>query len=114
MACKSDTAAADCATSLPSAKCSAIPAGCDETDLADPAPAVRACKSWIDAVCSVVERCNGSKADCVILQTARVDCSKALGVKATMDQCLSALEALDCSQVNDPLPVCNGVIVAPQ
>lgn len=113
MECKSDTVAADCATSLADAKCNSIPTGCDEKDVANPTPAVRACKNWIDAVCNVVERCNGSKADCIVLQTAQVDCSKALGVKSTMEECLSTLSQLDCGSVSSPVPVCDGVIVAP-
>jgi hypothetical protein len=113
MECKNDTVAADCATSLADAKCNSIPTGCDEQDIANPAPAVRACKNWIDAVCNVVARCNGSKADCIVLQTAQVDCSKALGVKSTMEECLSTLAELDCGSVSSPVPVCDGVIVAP-
>src|SRR5262249_30632209 len=60
ISCISDQKAQDCATALNGAGCTAPPAGCDLSDLADPAPAITACNQFTDELCAFEVRCDST------------------------------------------------------
>jgi hypothetical protein len=110
--CQSDTEADACATKLPDSGCSAPPTGCDLWSVVDTAPATAACESFIETWCDYSERCEpGSRELCVSESESAFNCSRALGVGESFDECLSEVAALECSSaVPEP---CLGVLLLP-
>jgi len=112
--CKSDDLATSCAAEFDKASCNPVPVSvvsCDFSQVADPAPAVKACNDYVLAVCNVGARCNGPPIDTCVADTAtQLDCSKAIGVDLSFEQCLTDLKALTCG-ANLPAS-CNGAIKA--
>jgi len=112
VSCISDAKAQACADAFKEAPCTGVPAGCDQFAVADPAPALAACQKFIDTDCSRAMRCTPAlTADaCQAQSAASIDCSKAVGVKLSFEQCLSELGALSCQATTGPA-VCNGALV---
>lgn len=110
--CKSDSEAEACGAAFADAGCGAPPAGCDIGSVVDTAPAIAACESFIDTWCDLSERCEpGSKELCVSESESAFRCENALGVGESFDQCLSEIDALECSaEVPEP---CLGVLLLP-
>lgn len=109
ISCISDDEATRCAQALGSASCSGTSdlAGCDLTQMADPAPAVAACQTYVSTVCTWAEGCGaGAASDCetMLMGTGSnmIDCSRAIGVKPIFDQCLTDLAKLSCSASSAP------------
>jgi hypothetical protein len=118
--CVSDDEATRCAQVLASASCSATSdlTGCDLTEMADPAPAMAACQAYITAVCTTAERCGGGPAsDCVTSTMGtgsnQLDCTRAVGAKPSLDQCLSELQNLSCSASALPASCKNALLLTP-
>jgi hypothetical protein len=110
IACKSDAQAASCTAKFRSATCQTPPAGCDLSDLGDPAPAVKACNDYLDAACKANERCSGTAAaDCRATVGGGIDCSKAIGVGLSFETCMSELGSMSCSAGTFPT-ACKGSI----
>ncbi len=103
-------------------------AGCSDDDPSeDP---VKQCKAMVDAFCSNVVDCmveGGSVAaedrdatvdECKTGAQKNVDCSKAIGVSESYDDCIARLKAPDCDAINDAIEAnmlelpttCEGVI----
>jgi hypothetical protein len=111
--CASDEEATRCTQALASAACSATNdlSGCDLVDMADPAPAVTACQAYVATFCVADERCGGgSAAVCATDAMNQIDCSAAIGVQPSMDQCLSEIETLACSAASAPKS-CDNVLL---
>jgi hypothetical protein len=96
--CASDAEATRCADELAAAECGGFPAGCDLTDLADPAPAQAACYDFIDSACEASVRCGLSDLQtCLDESATQIDCAIAIGAKPRLDRCLSELSTISCS-----------------
>jgi hypothetical protein len=110
--CKSDQAALDCAKKLDDVNCGAVTAddvACDLAGMADPAPAVKGCNDFVTATCKFAARCGTSDSDCRAQVATKVDCSKAIGIGLSVEQCLSELDKLSCSVSSAP-ESCKGIV----
>jgi hypothetical protein len=111
VACKSDAEAQRCATALSASSCAAPPSGCDLSDIADPAPAKKACEDFQAAICQRSEECMAGSHDmCVEEIKAAVNCANAIGVKSTFQSCLSETRILACDATEAP-EACKGVLL---
>jgi hypothetical protein len=111
--CKSDQQATDCANAFNAATCTSLPPGCQFLDLADPAPAVAACQQFIDETCVAQVRCEpgATSETCHQQASAKVDCTKVVGVKLSFEQCISELKTVACSATAAPAS-CVGALVS--
>jgi hypothetical protein len=112
IACSSDAEAERCADEFENATCDGtFPAGCDLTEIVDPAPAVAKCNTFVETVCNRSEECEpGSKADCVADVDASLDCASALGAKPAYDQCIMEIAVIECTASAGPAS-CQGVFL---
>jgi len=115
IACNSDTTAANCATSLTAASCSAMPAGCGPTDLADTAPAMAGCNQLYTAICTHNSNCGSATAtdSCVSQLQAQNNCSGAIGLELSFETCLAKIAAASCTTSTQPAE-CTKVLVNAQ
>jgi hypothetical protein len=114
--CKSDPAASACAAKFHANGCSTDPTGCQLGDMADPAPAIAACKQFAQAICDTGVRCGGAvTTDCATSYETQLECNggKVLGVKLTFDSCLADLKVADCASTALPTS-CNAVLLTSQ
>lgn len=113
IACISDQKAQDCANAFNSAACTSLPAGCDLRDLADPAPARMACQQFLDELCVAAMRCNPTTtaAQCDQQFASMINCTNAIGVKLTFEQCIADIKVLSCQATSSP-PACTGALVS--
>jgi len=113
--CNSDTTAANCATTLGSASCSALPAGCNATDLANATTAVAGCNQLYTAICTHNANCGSPTAvdACVSQLQAQNDCNKAIGLELGFETCLSKVNAAACSASEQPSECKNVIVNAP-
>jgi len=111
VSCNSDANAQNCATQLDNSTCNmGMPAGCNLTDLADPAPAVTACNNMLTAYCAKGASCGKTTADaCLALMQSQLDCTKAIGYTANYESCMSGIANLACTASASPA-TCDGVI----
>jgi hypothetical protein len=110
-ACKSDTEAKRCADAINAASCTAPPAGCDALDIADPAPAKKACEDYRTAFCKRIDECQpGSMDACVAEFNKTLMCEKAIGVAAGYEACMPEIPKLVCANVTLP-DVCRGILI---
>jgi hypothetical protein len=101
--CLSDEQAQSCATALASASCATPPSNCDLTDIADRAPAVTACNTYIDAMCQRTAECSaGTVEACKVEAASALDCSLAIAYATSFETCISEVGALACTA--DDLP----------
>jgi hypothetical protein len=111
IACKSDTEAQRCATALRAASCIAPPANCDVRDLADPAPAKKACEDFGAAFCKRSDECQpGSRDACLQEVESSLTCSEFIGVALTFEQCLAEVPKFSCTAPNTP-DVCKAILL---
>jgi hypothetical protein len=111
ISCLSEAEAQRCSGEFATATCSAPPTGCDVTDIADPAPAVEKCNGFIEALCNRSEECEaGTHDDCVVSGNMSLDCSTAIGIKQSYDQCITDIATLACDAANAPAS-CQGVVL---
>ena len=112
--CKSDAEAQRCANALGSATCSGPPAGCDVLDIADGAPAQKACTDMQTAVCQRNDECQPGTRDACLTQINDVlNCSKAIGITLAFEQCLVETAKISCTNPTTPL-ICKGVVLLTQ
>jgi hypothetical protein len=84
--------------------------------MADPAPAIAACKKFAQAICDTGVRCGGAAStDCASSFETQLECNggKMLGVKLTFDTCLADLKVADCASPAPPMS-CNDVLLTSQ
>jgi len=115
IACNSDTTAANCATSLTAASCSAMPAGCGPTDLADTAPAMAGCNQLYTAICTHNSNCGSATAtdSCVSQLQTQNNCSGAIGLELSFETCLAKVAAASCTMSTQPAECINVLVNAP-
>jgi hypothetical protein len=113
ISCLSDSAATNCSTRLEALDCSVPPIGCDLTDLADPEPAEAACVLFIERICDSQERCSGTDpVACAEEASTLIDCTQAVGVKPSFEQCLGEIDALPCEATEIPESCAGAVLLA--
>jgi len=108
ISCASEAEATRCAEGLESLACSSPPSGCDLTDIADRAPARAACERYIATVCARQDCTGVDPATCAADGALELDCSTAVGVTPSFEQCITELETLACTA--DPSS-CDGVLL---
>jgi hypothetical protein len=109
--CKSDSEAQRCASGLAAASCSEPPAQCDVGNIADPAPAKKACEDFLGAFCQRSEECQaGSRDTCLDQLKTTLDCSRAIGVNLAFDRCMTDIPKTTCAAMNLP-PACQQVLL---
>jgi hypothetical protein len=109
--CKSDAAAQACLDQLAGAHCGSSLPACTLEAVADPAPAIAACNTFVTEICERSVTCGTSpdQATCEAEGHAQLDCDRALGVAPDFDTCVEAIRSLDCGA--EALPdSCAGVI----
>ena len=98
MFCKDDATMKACTAALASAACDPLPAACKS--VADPQPAIDWCESFVDVYCTRFEACKmGTKASCISASASALDCSLAVGIGPTADDCMAALPKTPCDQM---------------
>ncbi len=108
--CVDDRLAA-CTGALPNADCGGLPDEC--SGVGDSAPAVQFCGEFLDKLCSQAVACDpsmGTKQDCLSQAGQQIDCSSAIGVRASGDQCLSDLPNHPCMSTGLPTS-CEAVLL---
>ena len=111
IACKSDAEAERCATAIASATCQTPPANCDLRDMADPAPAQKACNDYVALACDWSEQCQAGTRDACLQKAKEVlDCSLFIGVTLAYEQCVSELPKHPCTDTAGPAS-CKGVLL---
>jgi hypothetical protein len=111
IACKSDAEAKRCAEALSAASCSSPPSNCDVRDIADPAPAQKACNDFVSVSCDWTEKCQPGTRDACLQQAKEVlNCSLVIGVTLAYEQCMSEIPGLACTNTDGP-PSCKGVLL---
>ncbi|HMI89658.1 MAG TPA: hypothetical protein VK550_36545 [Polyangiaceae bacterium] len=110
IACKSDAEAERCATALRAATCVAPPANCDIRDLADPAPAKKACEELSGVVCAKSEQCQPASGDACFQELENtLPCADFIGVTLAYEQCISEMRNLACTAAGPE--ACRGVLL---
>lgn len=109
--CRSDGIAMKCSAEFEDASCRGIPMGCGIDDVADPAPAAKACDRLTNLICERSVECgiSATQGDC--LNEGAVDCSRSVAFKLGFEKCVDRVEALDCEVMVVP-PICESVIIA--
>jgi len=112
IACADESEADRCSAALDVAACDGVfPAGCDVPDIADRSAASQKCETFIDTLCGRSEECEaGSGAECSTAAATSLDCSTALGVMPSYDQCLDELAVLACTAAELPTP-CQSLVL---
>ena len=115
IACKSDDEARRCVGVLNAQSSCAAPAvSCDIGAIADPAPALKACEDFGNALCARNEECqSGSRDACLEQFKGMVTCSKAVGVALSFEQCLTDVPTISCAAPTTP-DSCKAVILVLQ
>lgn len=108
--CRSETESELCAAQLRNAKCGAAPSECQPGVIANSVSAVAGCHQYVDAACASAAHCgfDSSTADCLAMEP--LDCSRAVGIIASFDQCLGDLKSVSCQSWVPP-DACKGVVV---
>src|SRR5690606_21366341 len=108
--CKSDQVMNQCIAALSSSACDDLPDACN--GVADAAPAIVWCEQFITTYCSKFAGCDfATQAECRESVEEGLDCSLAIGVAPSGDQCLAVLEGQSCGELLDGLPPsCEGVV----
>jgi hypothetical protein len=109
--CKSDAAAQACLDQLDGADCTSSLSACTFEAVADPAPAIAACKTFVTEICKRSVACGAStdQATCEAEAQTQIDCDRALGVSPDFDTCVEAIRSMDCNAEALPDP-CVGAI----
>jgi hypothetical protein len=113
--CSSDSAAQACATALGTAACGTSPTECQNA--IDPQPAVDFCDALVQELCAIDIQCGdagGTLQDCVtsLEGSQGLDCSQAIAIGKTAQQCLSDVNSAGCSAVGSSPPAsCTGVLL---
>jgi hypothetical protein len=109
--CASDAQAKGCANALSSATCQAPPSNCNLPDVADPAPAQKACDDLQLALCQRSDECQAGTLDACLQQIkGMIDCANAIGVMLPYESCMPEVRKLAC--VSPTLPTaCRGIIL---
>jgi len=111
--CKSDESASKCAEAFDRASCSVVADRCGLDEVADPAPATRACDTLMNRFCERVVTC-GARAnvsDCVTNVMTNVDCSLSVAYTLEYEDCLARVNQMQCDVLVLP-EVCDNVIIS--
>ncbi len=108
--CTDDELASGCANALNDAACGVGVPQCDLARIADPAPAIAHCETFVQTFCDHAMSCGTPEADCEQSVAAMgIDCSQAFAIDLRYEECLQAIEALACGA---RLPtICTGVVL---
>ncbi len=114
--CLSDQEASECSNAFNDADCAGPPLACDISDIADPAPAVDKCNTFMQRTCELQNECSDQFAtldECLTALEAAsgLSCEDAIAVELGYEDCLAALDGLDCRSAI-MLDQCEGVIRA--
>jgi hypothetical protein len=111
--CKSDMSASKCAEDFDRAGCGAAAARCGLAEIADPAPATRACDTLMNRFCERVVACGvrESLGDCVTNVMENVDCSLSVAYTLEYEDCLALVNEMQCDVLVLP-EVCDNVIIS--
>jgi hypothetical protein len=109
--CKSDETARECTTAFDSAPCDGTPPQCGLSQVADPAPAARACDRLTADFCRRSVECGISATEDDCLDREEVDCSRSIAYKLDYETCLDRIEEIECTIVRLP-QICEAVIIS--
>jgi hypothetical protein len=114
ISCMSDTAAKHCADAINAAQCAPPPAGCDVGEIADRAPAKKACEDFQNAFCKRLDECQpGSLATCLDEVKMSLSCDTVIGVSLGFEACMTEIPKIVCTTPSLP-DVCKGVLLIGQ
>ena len=107
--CRSDSAVSACTEALKTASCDKLPDVC--IGVTGPEPAIAYCNEFVDAVCSKGEECGKrAKSDCVAEAAEKLHCSKAIGAKPSIEQCITEVRGATCDQISAMPESCKHVL----
>lgn len=111
--CKADSSAVKCADDFDQASCGAAAVRCGIDEIADPAPAARACDALMNTFCERVVTCGAREtvADCVTNVMANVDCSRSVAYTLEYEDCLARVGEMQCDILVLP-EICDNVIIS--
>ena len=112
--CLSDETALECVDAFQTAETcdEALYSQCDWESIADPQPAIDGCDALNETQCERWIGCDSTSTmeTCLAEMTETLDCSTAVGLSASYEECMDAIETWACT---DTAPsVCTGVILA--
>jgi hypothetical protein len=112
ISCKSDPEAERCASVLGTASCGEVPPSCDLRDIADTAPAKKACEDLSAAVCEKSEQCqSGSRDACLQQIRANLPCAEFIGFTLAYERCMTEIPSIACTSTSMFPDVCKGVLL---
>lgn len=108
--CRSDAVMQACTDALPGATCGTLPAACD--NVADPQPAVDWCVQFVNTVCERAVSCEfATLTECLNTLQPTINCSSAIGLGPSADQCNAEIQTASCAQLDSGLPAsCDDVV----
>jgi hypothetical protein len=109
--CRSDEAAAKCASAFDKSGCDRTPSRCGLSEIADPTPAERACDELTETFCRRSVECGISATEDDCLDREEVDCSRSVAYRLEYESCLDQIEEIECQIVRLP-QICEAVIIS--
>jgi hypothetical protein len=107
--CRSDDMANQCARAFDSANCQAVPAWCGLDEIADPAPAAKACGALRSLMCRRSITCGASTTEAACMKANPIDCSLAIAFTLDYESCIDSVQMVDCDVL-----VPEGTLVPPE
>ena len=108
--CRSETSAEACAYQLHAAQCDELPPACGPMQIADNSAAIEGCQQFRQASCASAASCGYAKSVDECLAKPTLDCTKAIGLSASFQQCLRELASVECLSWLPP-ESCVGAII---
>jgi hypothetical protein len=109
--CRSDAKANACSKQFDSAGCQTLPPNCGLDEVADPAPAAKACDALTDLICERSVSCGQFETEEACVNEAKIDCSRSIAFTLDYEQCIADVKKLDCDVLVVP-EICDSVIIA--
>lgn len=110
--CRSDEIATKCSNAIEEATCRGIPSGCGIDDVADPAPAARACDALTNLICERSVECGiSSSQEACLNEAPMIDCSRSVAFTLGYEECIDSAEQVECDVFVVP-QICDSVIIA--
>jgi hypothetical protein len=109
--CRSDDKANACSKQFDGAGCQSVPPNCSLDDVADPAPAAKACDALTRLICERSVTCGQFTSEDACVNESKIDCSRSIAFTLDYEECIDDVKQLECDVLVVP-EICDSVIVA--
>jgi hypothetical protein len=109
--CRSDAMANTCSKQFDSAGCQSLPPNCGMDEVADPAPAAKACDNLTGLICKRSVTCGLFESEEACFNESKIDCSLSIAFTLDYEACIADVEKQECDVMVVP-QICDSVIIA--